>query len=77
MTHQPHPHLGATYSLIAQPGSDAFTVEVLIPDMSPTTVTGFVTKADAERWIAEHQAKVAAGRPVRRTFRMSTAKPTA
>ena len=74
MTHRPHAHLGATYRLIA--GGDAFAVEVMIPDMSPATVTGFVTKADAERWIAEHQAKVAAGRPVRRTFRMLTAKPT-
>jgi hypothetical protein len=48
---------------------EAFGVEVTIPDMSPTTVTGFATLADAERWIARHKAAVAAGWPARNTFR--------
>jgi hypothetical protein len=66
---QPHPHLGATYRL-TQTG-DAFAVEVSAPGMAPTTITGFATKATAERWIAEHREAVAAGRPIRPSFRRS------
>ena len=63
-----HPHLGASYRIIPQ-ADEAFGVEVTIPDMAPTMVTGFATAADAERWVAKHQSSVAAGRPVRSTFR--------
>ena len=76
MTHRPHAHLGATYRLITQAAGDAFAVEVTVPGMALATVTGFTTEAGAKRWIADHRATVAAGRPVRRTFRMLTGKPT-
>jgi hypothetical protein len=61
---QPHPHSGATYSIIARQDS-AFEIEVSIPDAASTTITGFRTKADAERWIAKHKEHVAAGKPQR------------
>src|SRR5260221_3948038 len=63
-----HPHLGASYKIIPQK-DEAFGVEVTIPEMATTTVTGFATAADAERWIARHKEAVAAGRPSRGTFR--------
>ena len=66
---QPHPHLGAAYRL-TQSG-DAFAVEVSVPGMAPTTISGCATMASAERWIAEHREAVAAGRPVRPLFRRS------
>jgi hypothetical protein len=65
---QDHPHRGAAYRILPRQG-EAFGVEVAIPDMAPTTVSGFPTLADAERWIARHKEIVAAGRPVRSTFR--------
>ena len=76
MIHRPHGHLGATYRLITQAAGDAFAVEVTVPGMALATVSGFTTEAGAERWIAGHRATVAAGRAVRRTFRMSNPKPT-
>jgi hypothetical protein len=66
---QPHPHAGATYRVVVQK-DDAFGVEVTIPDMSPTTVTGFAALADAERWIASHRKAVNGPRPERSSFRM-------
>ena len=63
-----HPHQGASYRILPRQG-EAFGVEVTIPDMAPTTVSGFPTLADAERWIARHKEIVSAGRPVRSTFR--------
>ena len=63
-----HPHRGASYRILPRDG-DAFGVEVMIPEMAPATVSGFPTLADAERWIARHKEIVAAGRPVRSTFR--------
>ena len=66
---QPHPHSGATYRMIAREDG-AFAVEVSIPGASPTTVTNFPAETDARRWIEQHQASVAAGRPLRRSFRM-------
>ena len=71
---QPHPHSGATYRLVLQVDY-SFGVEVTIPGMSPTTVTGFASQADAERWIAKHREEVAAGWPERPSFRMP-ANPT-
>ena len=52
-----HPHAEATYQVILL-DSGAFGVEVSIPDSQPTTVTRFASKADAEAWIAAHQARV-------------------
>jgi hypothetical protein len=63
-----HPHQGASYRIVPRNG-EGFGVEVTIPEMAPTTVSGFPTLADAERWIARHKEIVAAGRPVRSTFR--------
>ena len=63
-----HPHRGASYRILPRDGN-AYGVEVMIPEMAPTTVSGFPTLADAERWIARHKEIVAAGRPVRSTFR--------
>jgi len=63
-----HPHSGATYRLVPQKDS-AFGVEVTIPDMHPTTVTGFATQADAEMWIAKHKERLASGdNPLKRRF---------
>src|SRR5262252_6822255 len=58
-----HPHRGASYRILPRDG-EAFGVEVMIPEMAPTKVSGFPTLADAERWIARHKEIVAAGRPV-------------
>jgi hypothetical protein len=66
---EPHPHSGATYRLVPQL-DNSFGVEVTIPGMSPTTVTGFASQADAERWMAKHKDEVAAGWPERSSFRM-------
>jgi hypothetical protein len=66
MTSEPmHPHAGATYKLLRAPGR-AFAVEVSIPGMNPTLVTGFGAEAEAERWIERHKQAVAAGPPSRR-----------
>jgi hypothetical protein len=66
MTNEPaHPHAGATYRLMRAPG-EAFAVEVVIPGMNPTLVTGFGAEAEAERWIERHKEAVAAGPPSRR-----------
>ena len=55
---QPHPHAGATYEIV--PLEDrTFQVNVTIPaGRRRATITGLSTKADAERWIAEHQAAI-------------------
>ena len=39
---QSHPHSGATYRLVSQL-NNSFGVEVTIPGMSPTMVTGFAS----------------------------------
>ena len=62
---QPHPHSGATYRLVARL-DNSFGVEVTIPGMSPTMVTGFGSQAEAERWIAKHKEEVAMGNSLRR-----------
>ena len=69
MTRPPHAHLGATYRLIPGAGIDAFVVEVAVPGMAVTTITGF-TRAGAERWVAKHREAVAVGRELRPSFRM-------
>jgi hypothetical protein len=52
-----HPHAEATYRVIPF-DSGSFGVEVSIPDSLPTRVSVFLTEADAEAWIAEHQRRV-------------------
>ena len=51
-----HPHLGATHRFLPQTRDDAYAVEVSVRGMSPSTVSGFITQAAAERWVAEHRA---------------------
>src|SRR5262245_1769847 len=70
-----HPHLGATYELVDR---DDVTAEVIvtIPDMRPTTVKGFATKALAKKWIKRHKESVAAGSDPRKPkFRRCGATP--
>ena len=63
---KPHPHAGATYKVIARKDG-AFEVEVTVPyAKTPVSITGLSTGAEAERWIARHQAAIAAGAPDKR-----------
>ena len=63
---KPHPHAGTIYKIIARQDG-AFEVGVSLPKAkTPVTVTGLSTRADAERWIAGHQASIAAGAPNKR-----------
>jgi hypothetical protein len=72
---QPHPHAGATYKIIARQDG-AFEVEVTLPDVAaPVTITGLLTRADAERWIHRHEETIAAGSPDRRRPYFKPAKP--
>ena len=59
-----HPHIGATYELLSS-DDGTFEVVVTIPDMQPTTVRGFDTKALAESWIKRHKESIAAGNSLR------------
>ncbi|MBV9860204.1 MAG: hypothetical protein JO038_08905 [Alphaproteobacteria bacterium] len=61
-----HPHAGASYRLLSVDG--AVSVEVAIPDTSPTTISGFADEASAEAWIARHRAEIEAGAPPRRRY---------
>ena len=62
-----HPHINATYKVV--PLKDkTFGVEVSVPGASPTTVSSFATKADAERWIENHKNEVAKGSIQRRSY---------
>ena len=62
---QPHPHAGITYTIIARQDG-AFQVGVTLPATPPPIIiTDLPTRADAERWIEEHQAQIAAGAPDR------------
>lgn len=56
----PHPHAEATYTLTLQ-GDGGFAVDVAIPGVRPTKVSGFDTQAKAEAWIERHKANVATG----------------
>jgi len=62
-----HPHAEATYRVISLP-DDSFGVEVTIPETYPTKVSGFATKAAAERWILEHKQQAATNSGVYRPF---------
>ena len=62
-----HPHSDATYRIISLPG-ETFGVEVVVPDTYPAKVSGFVTEAAAEAWIANHKRHVQANSGVYRPF---------
>jgi hypothetical protein len=55
-----HPHADAQYRILPRVGM-GYAVEVTIPDMNPTMVTGFATEQQAASWIAEHRQRVASG----------------
>jgi hypothetical protein len=63
MAAKSHPHEGAVYQIL-ELSDGTFGVEVTIPGLTPTKVSGLPDRASAEAWIARHRAKVAAG-PVR------------
>jgi hypothetical protein len=48
-----------------------FSVEVIIPESYPTTVSPFATKAAAEAWIVEHRRRVQSEDEPSRWFRTS------
>ncbi len=49
-----HPHADAAYATV--PHKDGgYAVEVLIPNSSPTIVSGFATAAAANAWAARHK----------------------
>ena len=62
-----HPHAEAQYRILRREAM-GYAVEVTIPDMNPTTVTGFATQQDAASWIAGHRQRVASG-PLRMRWR--------
>jgi hypothetical protein len=62
-----HPHAEAHYQIHAREAM-GFAVEVTIPGMNPTMVSGFATKQAAGSWIAEHRKRVASG-PLRPRYR--------
>jgi len=55
-----HAHAEATYHLLTLPDG-TFAVEVAIPSIKPTKVSGFDTREKAEAWIERHRAKIATG----------------
>ena len=65
---KPHRHEGATYRIL-ELRDGAFGVEVTVPDMQPTKVSGLSDRASAEAWIDRHRRQVAAGTPQRKYFR--------
>jgi hypothetical protein len=69
-----HPHAEAIYEIVSL-DAGGFSVRVLIPDTSPTTVSRFETEAEAEAWIASHKSRVQAQSRPGPAFRRS--KPAA
>jgi len=69
-----HPHAEATYRVVAL-SSGAFGVEIMIPDIYPTTVSPFATAAEAEAWIARQQRRVAAESVSGKWFRRAEGEP--
>ena len=64
---QPHPHEGAAYRILELPDG-TFGVEVSVPGSRPTKVSGLTDRPSAERWIARHQERIAAGAVSRSPF---------
>lgn len=67
-----HPHAEAIYEVVPL-NAGGFGVKVLIPDTSPTTVSGFDSQAAAEAWIASHKSRVQAQSERGAIFRRSPA----
>src|SRR5437879_13547873 len=55
-----HPHADATYQILRREAT-GYAVEVAIPGMNPTMVSGFATEQEAASWIAGHRQRVANG----------------
>ena len=55
-----HPHADAKYQILRREAM-GHAVEVAIPGMNPTMVSGFATEEAAASWIAEHRQRVASG----------------
>jgi hypothetical protein len=60
------PHGDATYKTVQQTDM-TFGVEVTISDGLPTTVAGFASEAQAERWIAKYKEGIALAESLRRS----------
>ena len=58
----------ATFRIFQRDEKD-FAIEVEVPEVLPTTVTGFETAHAAERWIDTFKQRVAASDVRRPTFR--------
>jgi hypothetical protein len=63
--HKGHPHSSAAYRIIERLDM-TYGVEVTIPGMLPTIVTGFATEAAAGDWAVRHKEGVARGGKFRR-----------
>jgi len=72
MAQRTHPHAEAIYSVVPL-ANGTFSVQVVIPESYPTTVSPFATEADAEAWIGEHQRRVQSENERSRWFRSSGA----
>jgi hypothetical protein len=59
------PRTDATYKTVRQKDM-TFGVEVTASGALPTTVAGFATEAEAERWIAKYKEGVALAESLRR-----------
>lgn len=55
-----HPHADAKYQICRREAM-GYAVEVAIPGMNPTMVSGFITEQQAASWIAKHRQRVASG----------------
>jgi len=65
-----HPHAEASYRVLSL-DDGSFGVEISVPGAYPATVTKFTREADAEAWIAQHQARIQAETGSSRWFRRS------
>jgi predicted metal-dependent hydrolase len=68
-----HPHAEASYRVILLENG-SFGVEVSIPASHPTTVSAFITEADAEAWITDHQRRVQSQTQSARWFRGASSR---
>jgi hypothetical protein len=67
-----HPHAEATYRILSRLGME-YAVEVSIPGMNPTIVSGFATEEQAVSWVAGHRERVMSGPLLQRWRRPSSA----
>jgi hypothetical protein len=72
MVQRTHPHAEANYSVVPL-ANGTFSVEVVIPESYPTTVSPFATKAAAQAWIGEHQRRIQSENEPSRWFRSTGA----